>query len=128
MPITHRVRPPQLVDDPAEPKRRPQRTTARAGNRAALLTLALMMLCTACTSTTTSTDSPESVASVSGSGAISDSPSSADPAQAAIVEATVKDVMASSHLKAVIVRVTVDGKEIITKAYGESMSDVPATV
>lgn len=96
------------------------------------LTVALMMLCTACTSTTTSattsTGPPESGVTVSNSGAISQSTSSADPAQAAIVEATVKDVMSSSHLKAVIVRVTNDGKDIITRAYGESMSDVPATV
>ena len=36
--------------------------------------------------------------------------------------------MKARHLRAVIVRVTVDGKEIITKAYGESMTGVPATV
>lgn len=40
----------------------------------------------------------------------------------------VNDTMAAAHLKSVIVRVTVDGKEIVTKAVGESMTGVPATV
>ena len=35
--------------------------------------------------------------------------------------------MASEHLKAVIVRVTVDGQEVVTEAVGESMTGVPAT-
>jgi len=35
--------------------------------------------------------------------------------------------MAQAHLKAVIVRVTVDGKEVVTQAVGESMTGVPAT-
>ncbi|MDT5008681.1 MAG: hypothetical protein QOH57_298, partial [Mycobacterium sp.] len=35
--------------------------------------------------------------------------------------------MARRHLKAVIVRVTVDGKEVLTQAFGESMTGVPAT-
>ncbi|MDT5412985.1 MAG: hypothetical protein QOG14_5205 [Mycobacterium sp.] len=39
----------------------------------------------------------------------------------------VRDTMAQAHLKAVIVRVTVDGKEIVTQAVGESMTAVPAT-
>lgn len=51
----------------------------------------------------------------------------ADPAQADAVTAVVADVMASQHLKAVIVRVTIDGADVITKAYGESMAGVPAT-
>jgi len=51
----------------------------------------------------------------------------ADPAQADAVTAVVADVMASQHLKAVIVRVTIDGADVITKAYGESMTGVPAT-
>lgn len=37
------------------------------------------------------------------------------------------DTMAEAHLKAVIVRVTIDGQEIITRAVGESMPGVPAT-
>ena len=35
--------------------------------------------------------------------------------------------MAERHLKAVIVRVTVDGKEVLTQAVGDSMTGVPAT-
>jgi CubicO group peptidase (beta-lactamase class C family) len=53
---------------------------------------------------------------------------SADPAQAAAIDQVVQEAMTARHLRAVIVRVTVDGKEIITKAYGESMTGVPATV
>ena len=53
---------------------------------------------------------------------------SADPAQAAAVDTVVQQAMTARHLRAAIVRVTVDGKEVITKAYGESMSGVPATV
>jgi CubicO group peptidase (beta-lactamase class C family) len=39
----------------------------------------------------------------------------------------VRDTMAQAHLKSVIVRVTVDGKEVVTQAVGESMTGVPAT-
>ena len=39
----------------------------------------------------------------------------------------VRDTMAEAHLKAVIVRATVDGKEVVTQAVGDSMTGVPAT-
>ena len=39
----------------------------------------------------------------------------------------VRDTMAEAHLKAVIVRATVDGKEVVTQAVGDSMTAVPAT-
>ena len=39
----------------------------------------------------------------------------------------VRDTMSQAHLKAAIVRVTVDGEEIVTEAVGESMTGVPAT-
>ena len=39
----------------------------------------------------------------------------------------VRDYMEEAHLKAVILRVTVDGEEIVTAAEGESMTGVPAT-
>ena len=55
-------------------------------------------------------------------------PPPADSTQAAAVDRTVQEAMKARHLRAVIVRVTVDGKEIITKAYGESMTGVPATI
>ncbi len=54
-------------------------------------------------------------------------PASADPAKEATVDATVQQAMTDLHLRSVIVRVTIDGEEIITKAYGESMTGVPAT-
>jgi CubicO group peptidase (beta-lactamase class C family) len=52
---------------------------------------------------------------------------SVDPAQSATVDQVVRDVMASQHLQAAIVKVSVGGREVITKAYGESMPGVPAT-
>jgi CubicO group peptidase (beta-lactamase class C family) len=51
----------------------------------------------------------------------------ADPAKADAVMTIVRDTMAETHLKAVIVRVTVDGKEVVTRAVGDSMTNVPAT-
>ncbi|MCV7303296.1 beta-lactamase family protein [Mycobacterium barrassiae] len=50
-----------------------------------------------------------------------------DNTKADEVMRAVRETMASEHLKAVIVRVTVDGKEIVTDAAGESMTGVPAT-
>ena len=52
---------------------------------------------------------------------------SADAAKADAVMRIVRDTMAQAHLRAVIVRVTVDGKETITQAIGDSMTGVPAT-
>lgn len=90
-------------------------------NRRVLLLTCVLALLAACTSNTSSSDSSSSDAS-NGSAV-----SSADPAQADAVMKIVRDTMAESHLKAVIVRVTVDGKEIVTQALGESMTGVPAT-
>jgi CubicO group peptidase (beta-lactamase class C family) len=52
---------------------------------------------------------------------------SAGSAQAAEILAIVRGIMAKDHLKAVIVRVTVGGNELVTQALGESMTGVPAT-
>jgi CubicO group peptidase (beta-lactamase class C family) len=52
---------------------------------------------------------------------------SGDHAQADAVIRVVRNAMAQAHLRAVIVRVTVDGKEIVTQAVGDSMTGVPAT-
>lgn len=54
-------------------------------------------------------------------------PDSADRAKADAVLRVTQNFMAQAHLKAVIVRITVDGKEIVTQAVGDSMSGVPAT-
>jgi CubicO group peptidase (beta-lactamase class C family) len=50
-----------------------------------------------------------------------------DTAKSDAVMRIVEDVMTKSHLKAVIVRVTEDGTEVVTRAAGESMTGVPAT-
>jgi CubicO group peptidase (beta-lactamase class C family) len=47
--------------------------------------------------------------------------------QAEAIVAIVRDLMEQQDVKAVILRVTVDGQEIVTEALGESMSGVPAT-
>ncbi|MEE6135557.1 serine hydrolase domain-containing protein [Mycobacterium sp. 050128] len=52
---------------------------------------------------------------------------SADQAKADAVMRVVGNFMTQAHLKAVIVRVTVDGKEVVTQAVGDSMTGVPAT-
>jgi len=52
---------------------------------------------------------------------------SSDPVKAEAVRKVVQDEMKARRLRSVIVRVTVDGKEIITDAFGESMTGVPAT-
>jgi CubicO group peptidase (beta-lactamase class C family) len=39
----------------------------------------------------------------------------------------VRNFMTQAHLRAVILRVTVDGKEIVTQAVGDSMTGVPAS-
>lgn len=49
-----------------------------------------------------------------------------DP-RADTVMQVVDQVRASAHLQAVIVKVTIDGKDIITRAVGDSMTGVPAT-
>ena len=48
-------------------------------------------------------------------------------AKADAIMRIVRDTMAEQHLKAVIVRVTIDGEEVVTAAVGESMTGVPAT-
>ncbi|MGH2601358.1 MAG: serine hydrolase domain-containing protein [Dehalococcoidia bacterium] len=47
--------------------------------------------------------------------------------QANQIIALVRDGLEKYHLNAVIVRVTVDGQEVVTAAFGESMTGVPAT-
>lgn len=55
-------------------------------------------------------------------------PSAPHPSpHAAAITTIVRDAMAQAHLRAVLVRVTVDGKEVLTRADGESMTGVPAT-
>lgn len=58
----------------------------------------------------------------------SNAAASVDPKLAQEVRTLVKKAMAERDLRAVIVRITVDGKPVMTEAYGESMPGVPATV
>lgn len=53
--------------------------------------------------------------------------SSVDSAQAAAVMRLVRTTMSECDLRSVIVRVTIDGKNLVTRAVGESMTGVPAT-
>jgi len=108
---------------PFEPRHRhlPRVTTMRR-----LLLACLVGLAAACTSTSNSAPSPTPSGSSQSTGTREIVPSS-DPAKADAVMKIVRDTMAEDHLKAVIVRVTVDGKEIVTQAVGKSMTSVPAT-
>ena len=81
-----------------------------------------LVLLTACTPASVSTDSP----TPSADSTKSDSTKS-DSTKSDAVMRIVREAMTQDHLKAVIVRVTVDGKEVVTEAVGESMTGVPAT-
>jgi CubicO group peptidase (beta-lactamase class C family) len=59
--------------------------------------------------------------------AVASPTTSADSVASGAVMQTVDAFRTSAHLKAVIVRVTIDGREIVTRAVGESMAGVPAT-
>src|SRR5580704_11444153 len=62
-----------------------------------------------------------SVASPSVAGAASTA------AQASAIRTIVRDAMGTDHLRAVIVRVTVGNKPVITQAFGTSLTGEPAT-
>ena len=47
--------------------------------------------------------------------------------QAEAIVAIARDIMEKQDVKAVILRVTIDGQEVVTAALGESMTGVPAT-
>ena len=53
--------------------------------------------------------------------------SAPDTVAADAVMRIVDEVMAAEHLRAAIVRVSIDGRELLTRAAGESMTGVPAT-
>ena len=52
---------------------------------------------------------------------------SADPAKAAEVRSIIRTAMETYKLRAVIVRVTIDGEDVITEAFGNSMTGIPAS-
>jgi CubicO group peptidase (beta-lactamase class C family) len=57
-----------------------------------------------------------------------DSAGSSDPALANEIRAFVEQTMDERHLRAVIVEVTKNGETVISEAFGETMTGVPATV
>jgi len=54
-------------------------------------------------------------------------PPTTDTAKSDAVVRIVTDTMAKEHLKAVVLRVSVEGRELLTRAFGDSMTGVPAT-
>ena len=81
-----------------------------AACRSAVATaLIALMVLTACASPTKPTTAPTA------------------PPNADAIDTIVREKMTQAHLRAALVRVTVDGKEVLTRAYGESMTGVPAT-
>lgn len=54
-------------------------------------------------------------------------PPTTDTAKSDAVTRIIEQTMAEQHLKAVIARVTVEGRELLTRAFGDSMTGVPAT-
>lgn len=52
---------------------------------------------------------------------------SADPATRASIESVAREAMAQYHMRALILRITVDGENVYTSAMGESQPGVPAT-
>jgi CubicO group peptidase (beta-lactamase class C family) len=93
--------------------------------------LALSLACVVglvAVSTWTSNASPMSSSARSGSGTAARGPGlSRDLSQADAVRQIVRDTMAEQHLRAVIARVSVNGKNVLTDAFGESVTGVPAT-
>lgn len=57
----------------------------------------------------------------------SDQARSVDPAKADEARQVIEKAMVDDHLRAVIVRITKDGENVLTQAWGESMPGVPAT-
>ncbi len=103
----------------------PHRQTKRRTRVLVGLTCGVGLL-VGCTSATTS-GAPATSAVAGPSTAVRGTVPSVDPAKADAVTEVVENAMQQRHLRSVIVRVTVDGKEVLTKAFGESMTGVPAT-
>ena len=110
-------------------------TRARAVPLLIITCLALIGACSGSGSPTAtspqqvSSSGPTASGSAAGATSSADSTQSAstDPAQAAAILDLVEQEMQTGHLRAVLVRVTRDGQDIVTAARGESMTGVPAT-
>jgi CubicO group peptidase (beta-lactamase class C family) len=82
----------------------------------------------ACTSSPSSSPSTSASGGAGRSGtSVKATTASADPDKAAAITKIVEDRMRQGRLRSAIVRVTVDGEEVVTEAFGESMTGVPAT-
>jgi CubicO group peptidase (beta-lactamase class C family) len=54
-------------------------------------------------------------------------PPTTDTAKVDAITRIIEQTMAEQHLKAVITRVTLEGRDLLTRAFGDSMTGVPAT-
>ena len=109
--------------------------------RRTAMVAALALLLAACTSANTSdgqsstgsggttsvSGSPGTATGTTATAVPSNSGAATDPAMTASVMKVVNDMRESRHLRAVLVRVTVDGQVKVEQAVGESMTGVPAT-
>jgi CubicO group peptidase (beta-lactamase class C family) len=102
-----------------------------AKTRTLLLLACALALVAACTSTDTGSSSSPATAPASVGGATDAATrgtvESTNPALAETVDQVIEENIDKRHLRSVIVKVTIDGEEILTRAYGESMTGVPAT-
>jgi len=98
----------------------------RARRSAVALVCLVGLALVACTaSPTVNGEAPAST--VAASASPPGSAASTDPERAAEIDELVLASMDENDLRSVIIKVTVDGEEVITRAYGESMTGVPAT-
>lgn len=112
-----------------------RRDHGRHSGIAAAALSCVLVTATACTSSP-ATSNPTSTGAATASstrtatsaaGAVQSRPAGNDGAQARAIEDVVRTEMARQHLRAAIVKVTIDGKPVLTKAWGDSMPGVPAT-
>jgi CubicO group peptidase (beta-lactamase class C family) len=94
--------------------------------RKVIVVAALVALLAGCTSSNNSASVGTQPGSTTGPGPPGQG-ASIDQVKADAVVKVVRDMMATEHLKAVLLRVTIDGQDLITQAFGESMTGVPAT-
>jgi CubicO group peptidase (beta-lactamase class C family) len=97
-----------------------------------LLLMCAVGLVAACTSTDTGSSSSSQATTAASAGdptgtAPRGTVASTNPALAETVDEVIRENIDKRHLRSVIVKVTIDGEEILTRAYGESMTGVPAT-
>jgi CubicO group peptidase (beta-lactamase class C family) len=90
--------------------------------RKVIVVAALVVLLAGCTST----NNTASDGTARGAPGQTSPGASIDPGKADAVVKVVRDMMTTEHLRAVLVRVTIDGQDLITQAFGESMTGVPA--